>query len=96
MRGMLAFYILWLLSKQSMNGLEIAEAIGKRRGTTPTPGTIYPALKELRLKELVNMERKGRTTEYSLTKSGHTGLHNAGRYFNRVFGEIFREYCDPM
>jgi DNA-binding PadR family transcriptional regulator len=94
MRGMLTFFILWLLSKRSMHGQEIADEIGKRRGNTPTPGTIYPALKELRLKGLVDMERTGRTTEYSLTKSGHAGLLEAGRYFNRAFGEIFHEYQD--
>ena len=47
MRGMLSFMILWLLSKRPMYGQELATEIGKRRGTKPNPGTIYPALKEL-------------------------------------------------
>lgn len=94
MRGMLSFYILWLLSKRPMNGQELSEELGQRRGSRPSAGTIYPALKELRIKELVNMERKGRTTIYTLTPNGHEGLKNACRYFCNTFGEIFEEYRD--
>jgi DNA-binding PadR family transcriptional regulator len=94
MRGMLSFYILWLLSKQSMNGQELSEELGQRRGSRPSAGTIYPALKELRIKGLVNMERKGRTTIYTLTPDGLEGLQNACRYFCNAFGEIFEEYRD--
>ncbi len=92
MRGMLSFYILWLLSKRSMNGQEISEELGKRRGAKPTAGTIYPALKELRAKGLVEMERKGRTTTYTLSEEGRDGIEKACRYFCSAFGEIFQEY----
>jgi DNA-binding PadR family transcriptional regulator len=93
---MLSFYILWLLSKRPMNGQELSEELGKRRGTKPTPGTIYPALKDLRTKGLVEMERKGRTTIYTLTGSGQNGLENACRYFCSAFGEIFQEYSENI
>ena len=75
-----------------MNGQEVAEELGKMRGLKPTPGTIYPALKELRNKKLIEMERKGRTTTYTLTKEGEEGLEKACRYFCSVFGDIFKEY----
>ena len=92
MRGMLSFHILWFLSKKSMNGQEIAEELRKRRGTKPTAGTIYPALKELRTKKFVKMEKKGRQTIYTLSEKGHEGLEDACRYFCSAFGEIFQEY----
>ncbi|MFX1352142.1 MAG: PadR family transcriptional regulator [Promethearchaeota archaeon] len=92
MRGMLTFQILWLLSKRPMNGQEIAEELEKRRGTKPTAGTLYPALKDLRLRGLVEMERKGRKTIYVLSEDGKEGLEKASRYFCNVFGEIFQEY----
>ena len=92
MRGMLSFQILWLLSKKPMNGQEISKELGRRRGTNPTPGTIYPALKELRKRGIVNMERDGRTTTYNLSKKGREGLEIACKYFYNVFGEIFQEY----
>jgi DNA-binding PadR family transcriptional regulator len=91
MRGMLSFHMLWLLSKESMNGQEIAEELRKRRGSKPTPGTIYPALKELRTKGLVTMKKIGRTTVYSLSKEGLIGLKEACIYFCNAFGEIFQE-----
>lgn len=92
MRGMLSFSILWTLSKRPMNGQEIAEELRKRKGTKPTAGTIYPALKELRKKGLLEMERKGRTTIYSLSKNGREELEKACRYFCYAFGDIFQEY----
>ena len=75
-----------------MNGKEISEELEKRRGTKPTPGTIYPALKDLRIKGLVEMERKGRATIYTLSENGKEGLDKACRYFCAAFGEIFHEY----
>ncbi len=92
MRGMLSFYILWVLSKKPMNGQEIAEELRKRRGTKPTAGTLYPALKELRKKGLIEMERKGRETNYSLTEDGREEMEHACRYFCSAFGDIFQEY----
>ncbi len=92
MRGMLSFQILWLLSKGSMNGQELSNELGKRRGAKPTPGTIYPALKNLREKGIVTMERKGRATIYTLTTEGSEGLDKACRYFCSAFGDIFKEY----
>jgi len=92
MRGMLSFCILWVLSKRTMNGQEIAEELGKMRGTKPTSGTIYPALGDLRKNGLVKMERKGRATMYTLSKDGKEELERACRYFCSAFGEIFLEY----
>ncbi|MFX0169954.1 MAG: PadR family transcriptional regulator [Candidatus Hodarchaeota archaeon] len=88
MRGMLSFQILWELSKKPMNGQELAEQIGLRRGSKPTPGTIYPALKELAQKKLVRRAREGRQVIFSLTEEGRSGLNEATRYFFRVFDDI--------
>jgi len=92
MRGLLSFCILWLLSKRSMNGQEVAKELGKMRGLKPTPGTIYPALKDLRAKKLIEMERSGRATVYTLTEEGREGLEEACGYFCSVFGDIFKEH----
>jgi len=92
MRGMLSFCVLWILRGKSMIGQEIAEELGKMRGSKPTPGTIYPALKELRQKGSVDMKKEGRTTTYSLTEAGEEDLEKACTYFCAAFGEIFEEY----
>jgi len=91
MRGLLSFHILWILSKGHLNGQEICEGLKRRRGTKPTPGTIYPALKELQKKGLVEKEKKGRTTIYNLTEKGKEELGTACQYFCNAYGEIFRE-----
>lgn len=89
MRGMLSFMILWLLSKRPMYGQELASEIGKRRGEKPNPGTIYPALKELAAKGMVEAHQEGRNSVYRLTRKGKVGLRDALKYFRRAFGEIF-------
>src|SRR5437870_6454249 len=71
MRGMLGFLILFLLSKKSMHGQELADEIAKRKGEKPSPGTIYPALKSLRELGFISSEEKeGKTIVYTLTERG--------------------------
>jgi DNA-binding PadR family transcriptional regulator len=88
MRGLLTFQILWELDKEEMNGQQIAERIAVRRGTKPTPGTIYPALKELKEGGLIVGKKEGRQIIYKLTVKGEEGLEDASRYFLQAFGDI--------
>ena len=74
MRGMLSFLMLFMLSKKRMNGVEIAEEIERRKGTKPSPGTIYPALKGLKEMGFVKEKKEGKTITYSLTPSGKEAL----------------------
>jgi DNA-binding PadR family transcriptional regulator len=92
MRGMLSFLILWLLSKKPMHGQEIAKEIAKRKGIKPTPGTIYPALKDLKKRGLIKAKKTNRKIVYSLTNKGETGIKKACTYFCKAFGEIFEQY----
>ncbi|MBI2233273.1 MAG: PadR family transcriptional regulator [Candidatus Aenigmarchaeota archaeon] len=92
MRGMLSFHILWLLSKKPMHGEQLAEEIGNRRGEKPKPGTIYPALKDLKEKRLIKGEKKGKTVVYSITPEGRKTVRYARDYFCRAFEDIFEHY----
>jgi DNA-binding PadR family transcriptional regulator len=92
MRGMLSFLILWNLSKRPMHGDEIASEIGRMKGGKPTPGTIYPALKQLKGSGAVTSKKEGRRVIYSLTKKGEEGAIEALNYFCRAFGDIFEDY----
>ena len=91
MRGMLSFTILWLLSKRPMYGQELATEIGERRGDKPNPGTIYPALKDLASRHLIEGTPQGRNSVYKLTKEGRGALERSLDYFERAFGDIFNE-----
>ncbi|MFA5796817.1 MAG: PadR family transcriptional regulator [Candidatus Woesearchaeota archaeon] len=74
LKGFLSFFILHELSIQKRSGDELAKRIGKRKGTSLTPGTIYPALKRLRKHKLVNFDRQGRKKQYYLTTEGRREL----------------------
>lgn len=92
MRGMLSFQILWLLSKRSMYGEEIAKEIEKRRGGKPKAGTLYPALKDLKNNKLIDGERKGKIIRYEITRTGKQEVERAVEYFCRSFGDILYEH----
>jgi PadR family transcriptional regulator, regulatory protein PadR len=86
MRGMLGFLILFLLSKHPMHGQELADEIAKRKGEKPSPGTIYPAIKNLREMGFISVEEKeGKTIVYTLTQRGKNALKIAKRRFVRTF-----------
>ena len=84
MRGLLSFLILFLLSKKPMHGQELADEIGRRKGTRPSPGTIYPALKQLRIHGFVTEVKLGKTVTYSLTSDGKVALKDAKKHFCHV------------
>ncbi len=88
MRGMLGFLILFLLSKRPMHGQEIAEEIGKRKGSVPSPGTIYPSLKKLKKDGLISSTKSGKEITYKLTKEGRKILRDAIRHFCATFHGI--------
>ena len=85
MKGFLTLLILWMLSKRSMAGSELADELARRKGTKPSPGTIYPALKELKAKGLITADKQ---KVYSLTKKGRTELDHGLRFFCMAFADF--------
>lgn len=85
MKGFLSFLILWVLSKENMTGSEIAKELGERKGSKPSPGTIYPALKYLKEKKLIKDDTGKR---YSLTEKGKKELQEALNSFLKTFPDI--------
>ncbi len=90
MRGMLSFLILWILAQKPVHGQQIAKEIGKRKGAKPTPGTIYPALKELKRRGMIKSEKRGRTVVYSITPKGRRSLNLACGHVCAMFGDIVK------
>jgi DNA-binding PadR family transcriptional regulator len=85
MKGFLSYLIMWNLKKKSMNGAEIAKELEIRKGSKPSPGTIYPALKELKEKGLITAD-KDKT--YSLSKKGEKELKSACARFCKTFYDM--------
>ena len=65
-----------------MTGAQIAKELEKRKGSKPSPGTIYPVLKELKEEELISCDDN---KEYSLTEKGEKELRDACTLFCRQF-----------
>ena len=91
MRGMLSFMILHLLSKKRMYGMEIADEIAKRKADKPNPGTLYPTLKCMEAKRLIESSKEGKNRFYKLTPEGKEGLLKAKEYFIQAYGDIVLE-----
>jgi len=85
MKGFLSFLILWNLNKKSMNGVLLAKELEKRKRSKPSPGTIYPALKELKKKGFITADKN---KNYSLSKKGQKELHNACKVFCTIFYDM--------
>ncbi len=103
MKGFLSFLVLWIISEGDMKGSEITKELEKRRGSKPSPGTVYPVLKELRDKKLIKPDEN---KAYSLTEKGKIELLSALNYFNMIFydaeemfkccGQDISEICEEF
>ena len=97
MKGFLSFMILRLISKGDISGEEIRQEIKKRRGSRPSPGTIYPVLKSLKdLKLIEEVKSDGKTKKYKLTKRGRKEMELATARFCRIFYDMkddFQRCC---
>ena len=91
MKGYLSFMMLWLLSKHAMSGSQLAEEIAQRRGVKPNPGTIYPALKVLRVKRAVTIKVVGKRKVYYLTEYGKKELDQSVQHFCKMFHDVFTQ-----
>ena len=89
MKGFLSFIVLRLIKKEPMSGEEIREEIKKRKGCKPSPGTIYPVLKNFREKGLIEeIKGKGKEKKYKLTKKGEKEINLATKKFMETFYDM--------
>jgi PadR family transcriptional regulator, regulatory protein PadR len=85
MKGYLSYLVLWIVKKKPSNGAEISAELEKRRGSKPSPGTIYPVLKDLKEKGFIASDKN---KVYSLTIKGDKELKGACNVFCRMFYDI--------
>ncbi len=84
-KGFLSFLILHELKYKGLAGEDLAKKIGKRKGSELTPGTIYPALKKLRMGGYINYTKHGRRKVYTLTNKGGEELERQYFLFSKYF-----------
>lgn len=97
MKGFLSFIVLKLISKKNMSGEEIREELRERKGSKPSPGTIYPALKSLSKSGFIEeIKSRGKTKKYKLTKKGQKEIKIATKKFCEIFYDMkddFQKCC---
>ena len=92
-KGFLSFLVLWLISKRSMTGTEIALELKKRKGKKPSPGTIYPVLKHMKEGNFLSIDEH---KSYTLTEKGQKTLIVHVETFIKIFYDIdeMKSYLD--
>jgi len=76
-----------------MSGQEIREEIEKRKGSMPSPGTIYPVLKKLKHHNFIEeIKTEGREKKYKLTKEGKDHLKEHTKMFLSIFEDMKEEF----
>ncbi len=89
MKGFLEFQVLALIGKNNISGNGIRNEIAKRRGCKPSPGTIYPVLKELQNKNFIVIKGKShKEIKYTLTLKGKKELNLNKKLFKAMFNGI--------
>lgn len=93
MRGFLSFRVLKIISKKNMSGEDIRQEIKKRKGSKPSPGTIYPVLKSLNESGFIEeVKDGGKEKKYKLTKKGQKEIKIATKRFCEIFYDMKDEF----
>jgi DNA-binding PadR family transcriptional regulator len=89
LKGFLTFLVLKLIAQKERCGEEIRQEIEKRRGTRPSPGTIYPVLKHLVRSGLIEETPcEGKEKRYRVTALGRREAKSATEQFTRMFAGL--------
>jgi len=70
MKTVLKIFILKQLMKEEMSGYDIMKRCEEVLGYKPSPGTIYPLLKSLERKKIIEGKKEGRRIVYKLSPRG--------------------------
>ena len=93
MKGFLSFIVLKLISKKNMSGDDIRKELNARRGSNPSPGTIYPVLKSLSESGLIQeIKNGGKVKKYKLTSRGKKEINAATKKFCTIFYDMKEEF----
>src|SRR3989338_7847123 len=93
MKGFLSFLVLKLISKKQMSGEEIRNDFKERKGTKPSPGTIYPVLKSLHNSGFIEeVKGKSKLKKYKITKKGQREIKAATKKFCMIFYDMKEEF----
>ncbi|MEK6967556.1 MAG: PadR family transcriptional regulator [Nanoarchaeota archaeon] len=89
LKGFLSFLVLKMISKKELSGEQIRKEIEKRKGQKPSPGTIYPVLKSLKIAGFIEEATEGKKEKkYKITRKGKKEVDIATKKFCALFYDI--------
>lgn len=93
MRGFLTFTALRLIGKRPMSGEELRQELESRKGSRPSPGTIYPVLKAMKKSGWIEEAKQGskkssKEKKYKLTARGRKELAASTKKFVAIFCDM--------
>lgn len=93
MKGFLSFLVLHLISKKYMSGDEIRKEIEQRKGCLPSAGTVYPVLKDLKSKGLIEEVDLGKKVKrYGITPKGKKEMKVVAKKFVDLFYDVSERF----
>ncbi len=93
MRGFLTFTVLRLVGKKPMSGEELRRELAVRKGSKPSPGTIYPVLKAMSGSGWIEeLKGGGKEKRYRITAAGRRELNSATRKFVAIFCDMKEDF----
>lgn len=97
MRGFLTFTALRLIGKRPMSGEELRQELESRKGSKPSPGTIYPVLKAMKKSGWIEEAKRGskkssKEKSYRITARGKKELAAATKKFVAIFSDLKDEF----
>lgn len=90
MKGQLKYIVLRALEKENMSGYKIMSYLEKAIGWKPSPGSVYPVLKDLLTHKWVSVKLEGKKKIYKLNIKGKQEI-NAFSKRNEEFLEHIRK-----
>lgn len=89
MKGMLKILVMKALEgNPDISGAELSRIIEKRTERKPSPGSLYPLLKNLKEKNLVKEDESGKENIYRLTEKSENTLEDFERKREEIIDRI--------
>ncbi len=87
-KGYLKYFVMKYLKEQDMSGYGLMKKLGQATGKKPSPGSMYPLLKEMEKTGLLKSQKKGKTKNYKLTEKGKKTLKEFSQQKDRLADQI--------
>ena len=84
MEGYLKFAVLRILAKKPLSGYNLMKHIEGVTGKKPSPGSMYPLLKSLKEKDLLEEKEIGRSKIYALTSKGKKAVREIAQHHQKM------------